>query len=70
MKHKSFEIPPSAAIAEGATTPDPGGPGARVWSTTAGKTLEWDGNSWEAPVGSGGGGGGGIELALAGLGGF
>lgn len=38
---------PELAIAEGATSPDPGGKSV-VWSTTASKYLGWNGTSWEA----------------------
>ena len=37
-----------AAIAAGATTPNPGTAGRCVWSTTELKTLTWDGTRWTA----------------------
>lgn len=36
----------SLAIAAGATTPAGDNPGARVWSTTTGCPLMWDGAKW------------------------
>ena len=39
-----------AAIAARATTPNPGTVGRKVWSTTALKTLTWNGTLWEAPA--------------------
>jgi Major tropism determinant N-terminal domain len=41
--------PLSQAIALGATTPVPGGIGARRWSTTTGCELVWDGAAWIVP---------------------
>lgn len=38
--------PPSLGIAEGATTPNPGRPGAKVWSTTLGREVTWNGTNW------------------------
>lgn len=46
------------AIAQGATSPDPGVAGVVVWSTTAGALLVWTGAAWQ-PLAAGGGGGGG-----------
>jgi hypothetical protein len=45
-RFRDFFAPPSMAIAEGATTPNPGLTGATVWSTTAGRPLVWDGSAW------------------------
>ena len=42
----SFVGPLSLAIAEGATTPDPGYLGTRVYSTTTQRVMEWRGNAW------------------------
>ncbi len=59
-----FQIPPNLAIAEGATTPDPGGTTARgvvVWSTTLNSLVQWTGAAWTA-VGSSGGSGSLITL--------
>lgn len=42
--------PLSQAIALGATTPVPGGVGARRWSTTTGCELVWDGSAWIVPA--------------------
>lgn len=39
---------PSAAIAEGATTPNPGAAGSWAWSTTLQKPVFWDGALWTA----------------------
>ncbi len=47
--------PPALAIAEGATTPNPGIVGVSCWSTTLAKPVYWDGTIWTA--GSGGGSG-------------
>lgn len=44
------------ALAEGASTPNPGGKSV-IWSTTASKYLGWNGSSWEALAAGGGGGG-------------
>ena len=46
MQILSFEKPLALAIAEGATTPDPGQAGVTVWSTTLGKPVFWDGAKW------------------------
>lgn len=40
--------PPALAIAEGATTPDPGIVGVSCWSTTLAKPVYWDGTIWSA----------------------
>ena len=48
MKEVSFQSPLSLAIAEGATTPNPGFVGARVWSSTLGKPVYWTGTAWTA----------------------
>lgn len=42
MKDLSFRGPPSLAIAENATTPNPGINGVTIWSTSSLKTLYWD----------------------------
>lgn len=44
----SFLAPLQLAIAEGATTPDPGFEGVRVYSTTLTKLVEWRGGAWHA----------------------
>lgn len=47
----SAELPPAAAIAEGATTPDPGGSaahGVRLYSTTLSRMVEWTGTFWKS----------------------
>lgn len=46
MKELIFQKPLTLAIAEGATTPDPGQAGVVVWSTTLGKPVHWDGAKW------------------------
>lgn len=51
----NFEIslvPPQHAIADGASTPDPGKVGSYAWSTTLSKLVYWDGSAWH-PVGGG-----------------
>lgn len=48
MKELAFQKPLSLAIAEGATTPDPGQAGVAVWSSTLGKPVFWDGAKWTA----------------------
>lgn len=40
----------SMAVAVGATTPVGAGPGARIWSTTTGCELVWDGTQWILPI--------------------
>lgn len=45
-KSLSFEALPSLAIAEGATTPDPGQSGVWVWSSTLGRPVMWNGTNW------------------------
>lgn len=42
----AFAAPPALAIAEAATTPNPGLVGVSVWSTTLGKPVYWDGTKW------------------------
>lgn len=56
-----FEAPPSIAVAEGATTPDPGIVGVRAWSTTLSAPVHWDGTQWTAGA-SGGSGGAALSL--------
>lgn len=53
QKQLGFKAPPALAIAEGATTPNPGIVGVSCWSTTLAKPVYWDGTIWTA--GSGGG---------------
>lgn len=50
LKQLGFKAPPSLAIAEGATTPNPGSPGVVCWSTTLGKRVTWTGSLWTAGV--------------------
>lgn len=48
-RNLTYGVPVSLAIAEGATTPDPGGAaakGAVVWSTTTATMLKWNGAAW------------------------
>lgn len=54
MKEVSFQAPLSLAIAEGATTPNPGFAGARVWSSTLSQPVTWDGSKWTAKSTAGG----------------
>ena len=42
----SIETLPALAIAEGATTPNPGNPGAWAWSTTLNRPVHWNGSAW------------------------
>lgn len=54
---RTFLAPPQLAIAEGATTPDPGGTAARgaiVWSTTLSAVVRWSGTAWNAMASGGG----------------
>lgn len=48
MKELSFQKPLSLAIAEGATTPDPGQAGVTVWSSTLNRLVYWTGSIWTA----------------------
>lgn len=48
MKELSFQKPLSLAIAEGATTPDPGQAGVTVWSSTLNRLVYWTGSIWMA----------------------
>jgi hypothetical protein len=50
-KNLNFRAPPALAIAEGATTPDPGIMGVSVWSTTLLKPVVWTGSLWTAYTG-------------------
>ncbi len=44
---------PQRAIAEGATTPNPGAAGVWAWSTTLTKPVVWNGTAWVSlPVGT------------------
>lgn len=47
-KTLSFKSLPQLAIAEGATTPNPGIAGVWVWSTTLSKPVIWTGSLWTA----------------------
>lgn len=47
MRALTFVGLPSLAVAEGATTPNPGY-NAVVWSTTLGAVVAWDGSAWHA----------------------
>ena len=48
MRELSFQKPMVLAIAEGATTPNPGQAGVSVWSSTLGKPVYWTGTQWTA----------------------
>ncbi len=53
-KNLNYQAPPALAIAEGATTPNPGLLGATVWSTTLARPVYWSGALWTAgPAGGG-----------------
>lgn len=54
---QSYFKPLVAAIAEGATTPDPGTTNAVALSTTTGAFMRWTGTEWNALGGGGEGGG-------------
>ena len=54
-RNLNYQAAPPLAIAEGATTPNPGIAGVTVWSTTLLKPVYWTGTQWTA--GSAGGGG-------------
>lgn len=45
-KNLSLELLPSLAIAEGATSPNPGSPGVWAWSSTLNRPVMWNGSSW------------------------
>ena len=45
-KSLRYEGLPELAIAEGATTPNPGISGVRAWSTTLSRVMYWDGSKW------------------------
>lgn len=45
-KELAFRIPLSLAIAAGDSTPNPGGAGAEVWSSTLNRRVTWDGSHW------------------------
>lgn len=46
--HQSALRPVQLAVAEGATTPDPGTSNALAWSTTLGGMARWTGTAWTA----------------------
>lgn len=48
MQQLSFQKPLVLAIAEGATTPDPGQAGVTVWSSTLNRLVYWTGSIWTA----------------------
>lgn len=52
-KSLRFESLPQLAIAEGATSPDPGTPGVLAWSTTLTSLVLWDGSNWSSFSGGG-----------------
>ena len=47
-KQLGYQAPPSLAIAEGATTPNPGIVGVSVWSTTLSRLVTWNGTLWDS----------------------
>lgn len=53
MRDLNYRSLISLAIAEGATTPNPGFP-TWAWSTTLNKPVYWDGDNWTAGTGGGG----------------
>lgn len=52
-KTLSFKSLPQLAIAEGATTPNPGIAGVWVWSTSLSKPVYWTGSIWTTGLPSG-----------------
>jgi hypothetical protein len=48
MRFLTPDTPVQLAIADGATTPDPGVTGAMAWSTTTGTFVRWSGSAWSA----------------------
>ncbi len=50
MRFEAHMFPPALAVALDATTPDPGAPGAVLWSTAVGALLAWDGTKWKLAV--------------------
>lgn len=51
----SFQAQLRLAVAENASSPNPGFAGVQIWSTSANKTLTWNGSNWISEAGSGGG---------------
>lgn len=49
-KQLAFKGPVALAIAEGATSPNPGTFGVIAWSTTLGRNVSWDGSKWSSVV--------------------
>lgn len=47
-KQLGFDSLPSIAVAEGATTPNPGQTGVWAWSSTLSKPVHWNGSKWTA----------------------
>jgi hypothetical protein len=45
-RQEGYVAPVSAAIADGATTPDPGVAGITVWSSTENALVTWTGTAW------------------------
>lgn len=41
-------IPPTLAVAEAASSPNPGGAGAVIWSSTTSAFMVWNGSSWQS----------------------
>lgn len=42
----ALEVPRSLAIVDGDVLPNPGGPGARAFSSTLNVSMEWTGSRW------------------------
>lgn len=49
-KSLGWQALPADAIAEGATTPDPGQPGVWAWSTTLSRPVYWSGSAWASAL--------------------
>jgi hypothetical protein len=54
-KQLNFQAPVALALAEGATTPNPGITGVSVWSSTLAKPVYWTGTQWTAGASGSGG---------------
>lgn len=49
MQDLAYRRLPVLAIAEGATTPDPGS-AALAWSSTTSRVMQWSGSAWHSLV--------------------
>lgn len=46
MLDLSLRAPPTLDVADGATSPNPGAPGAQAWSSTTQTLVRWNGERW------------------------